>query len=87
MVSKPSASSARCTGPLGISFDVGRPMARIRHQYAPAIRLNLLAAEPLAVAGLLGADTIVVIAEGNVPPSLAAAAVRAGIPVHTVTVR
>jgi hypothetical protein len=67
--------------------DVAWPMAKLRHDHAPAIRLNLLAAEPLAVAGLLGRNTIIVIAEGNVPPSLAAAAEGEGIPVQTVSMR
>jgi hypothetical protein len=60
------------------------PMAVLRQRHAPAIRLNFLAAEPLAAATLLGPEAVIVIAEGNVPPSLAAAAEREGIPVRTV---
>jgi hypothetical protein len=67
--------------------DVGWPMAVLRHKHAPQIRLNFLAAEPLAAAAVLGRDTVIVIAEGNVPPSLAAAAEHEGIPVRTVPMR
>jgi hypothetical protein len=67
--------------------EVAWPTAVLRHRDAPAIRLNLLTAEPLAAAGLLGDDAVIVIADGNVPPSVAAAAEHEGIPVRTVSMR